>query len=522
MLPSRLFGTPARVKPQASRVAHVTAPLKGLNLASKLTTGDPLTAPILRNFVVEDDRIQTRAGFLKIATHADAAAVAQLIPWYGPAPRLAAATNGKIANALDAVTIKTGFTSNDWHWTAFANLGQEKFTVMVNGSDGVWSWNGALDAAGFVKEAVTAPASATWIVPDQFQIVLAHMNRLFFADSTNLAVYYLPLQTKSGEVKALPLNALFRRGGSIRAMAVWTLDGGVGLNDQLVIFSTNGEAVIYAGIDPDTDFELVGIYRFDSPMSKHCVINYGGDCFALISTGLVPLSTMLRAESEQLGKEDKAVISLFLSEAIKYRDRPGWQAVMNPSSGRLFCNIPQGSSNRYRQLIRHMPRPVWSEYQDIPARCWAWIEPYLYFGDDAGGIYRMHPDFLNDNGNPIRCDVQVAWRNFGTPGRKHFKLIQPYMLTDGDPRPFVDVKVDYDYSEPENQPDVSFAADGAAWDVADWDIADWAQGEQRPVRLWQGVSAHGRVAGPRTVVLVRNCSFAITGWDVVFEAGAIL
>ena len=92
------------------------------------------------------------------------------------------------------------------------------------------------------------------------------MNRLWFADSANLAVYYLPLQQKTGEVKVLPLNAMFKRGGSIRAMYTWTIDGGMGLDDQLVIFSTNGECVIYGGIDPDADgdFQLVGIFRFDA------------------------------------------------------------------------------------------------------------------------------------------------------------------------------------------------------------------------------------------------------------------
>ena len=124
---------------------------------------------------------------------------------------------------------------------------------------------------------MTAPATKPYIVPDQFQIVVSHMNRLWFADNAKLALYYLPLQQKSGELKELPLNAIFKRGGSIRAVYTWTLDGGMGLDDQLVIFSTNGEAAIYNGTDPDSDFNLIGVYRFDSPMSKHAVVNYGGE-----------------------------------------------------------------------------------------------------------------------------------------------------------------------------------------------------------------------------------------------------
>jgi hypothetical protein len=306
---------PAQVKKgQVAEIAHVSAPLKGLSVSSKLTPGDPLTAPILTNFIIEDDRIQTRAGYRKISTHAAGQPIWHLISWYGSSPGMLSATNYTLSNINDGSIVKSGFTSNDWHWTAFSNLSSQDFTVMVNGADGVWSWDGALTSTapatvtvtnlskanpaictvasadigkfangmivtiagavgtgltnangphmltsvgvpantftlvgvdtsaatgpqtsgvtavvpgtGIVKETVTANSADPWVVPDQFQVVLAHMNRLFFADSSNLAVYYLPLQQKSGEVKVLPLNALFRRGGSIRALATWTIDGG--------------------------------------------------------------------------------------------------------------------------------------------------------------------------------------------------------------------------------------------------------------------------------------------------------
>ena len=38
------------------------------------------------------------------------------------------------------------------------------------------------------------------------------------------------------------------------------------------------------------------------------------------------------------------------------------------------------------------------------------------------------------------------------------------------PKPFVDIKVDYDMTPPVNQPDVTTLADiGATWDEARWD-----------------------------------------------------
>ena len=605
---------PVANKKQRVDSAHLTAPLMGLSLATQYTSPednsvvtDARTATILKNFVIEDDRIKTRAGYKKTATRGTAP-VWHLIPFYGEPAALAAASNGELWNAQNGDLIKGGFSSNDWHWTSFANLGQQKFTVMVNGADGVWSWNGTLApgtdppaimvtslsnsnpavitvaafdtpklqngmtvvitgatgtgmtvangshviqgvaapansyalvgvdtssgaapqttgvqvdapaAQPMFKETVTADPADTFISPNAFQIVVAHQNRLFFADGSNLAVYYLPLQQKSGQVKYLPLNAVFKRGGHIRAMYTWTTEGGENLNDQLVIFTSNGECAIYGGFDPDTNFALSGVFRFDAPMSKHSVMNYGGDLFVLISTGLIPLSVLIKAEGDQASQYDRNVISFFLADAIRYRNDAGWMTFLNPSTGRLFCNVPQGAPNRYKQMIRHMPRPVWSEFADVPARCWGWIDPFVYFGDDDGNVYEMYPAHQSDDGKQIMVDVQMAWSRFKTMAEKHFLAVRSYMITDGAPRPMIDVKVNYDYGLPVNTPEDTEVASGATWDEATWDEDYWAPGEHAAAR-WHGVAPSGIVGAVRLRALVYNCAFSITGFDVSFEEG---
>ena len=618
MLPSRYIQPrPAQIKKREaiSKIKHVSAPLKGLSLSSKLVKGDPLSATVLDNWVVEENQIRCRPGTVRVHADVDVAPVEHLVPFYGAPNKLAGAIAGKLIE-IDGTVIQTGFSNNDWSWTAFSNLSSQDYTVMVNGADGVWSWDGnavpdpgavtvtsisnanpavvtvgagdiskfangqavlitfsGTPPAGFAnaaglhyiggvnvppntfalvgidtstgtgpatvgitanapgsmqKEIVTAPPTATWVNPDQMNIVLAHQNRLFFADSANLAFYYLPLQQKGGELKVFPLNAIFKRGGTIRAMYTWTTEGAINLNDQLAIFTSNGELAIYGGIDPDTDFELSGLFRFDSPISKHCVINYGGELYALISTGLVPMSTLMRAESEQLGQSDRNIFSNFYNASLRQRDHGGWSVIVNPSSGRVICNIPQGG-NEYSQMVRFMPNPIWATWSALKSRCWGWVDNRLFFGTDRGEIFEMHPQFLNDNGNPIRVDVQAAWSDYGTPASKQFKMVLPYIQSDGTPKPFVDIKVDYDMTPPNNQPDVTFADSGATWDLATWAIdqdtppdgAFWAQGVASR-NNWSGVAADGRVAGPRLVALVLDCEFSLTGWDVMFESGSAL
>jgi hypothetical protein len=606
----------------AAKVQHLSAPLKGLSLSSKLSSVDPMTATVLENVIIEEDRIRRRFGMRLALTHAAHKPVWCLVPYYGGANRLAAATDGKLIG-LDGSVYASGFTSDDWHWTSFSNLSAVEYTVMVNGTDGVWSWDGATTSSnpaavpvtkltkspgvgqnavatvgaadiskfhegdvvliagavgtgmvnangyhtiysvgvpantftiagadtstgaadlttgvtadppgtGIIKEVVTAPTYATYIVPNQFNIVVSHMNRLFFADKTNLSVYYLPLQQKSGIVAELPLNAVFKRGGYIRAMYTWTVDGGAGLNDMLVVFSSNGECVIYQGLDPDSDFSLQGIYRFDSPMSKHSVINYGGELHVFISTGFVPMSTLMKAEVENLGLYDKNVYSLFQENSRNGRQFPGWSAFLNPNTGRAILNMPQGGANQYTQYVRAMQNPAWTHWTGLPARCWGWINSMVYFGSDDGRVYEFDPKYLSDQDNmgnriPIKIDIQWAWHSYGSSSIKQFKMVLPYIITDGLPKPFLDFRVDYDSSLAYNQPDVTEADDGATWGVAEWEESPvdtgwyWASGVKN-WRNWNGIAAIGRVGAPRLTAYISNCEFSISGIDVLFEQGGV-
>lgn len=523
MMPTRYVGKvqPIRVKQNASSVEHLTAPLKGLSLSSKLSSGDPLKATILDNWIIDEDKIRCRFGQKKIFSHPDARPVDSLVPFYGaPTPNLALGTNGKLTS-YSGVDLHVGFLADEWSWTSFANLGEQTYTILVNGKDGVWSWNGTNTTGGMVKEAVTAPASETWINPDTFHIVINHQNHLWFADQENLAIYYLPLQSKSGEVAYLPLNALFKRGGTVRALATWSVDGGDGMNDKLVIFSSNGECAIYSGTDPDSDYSLNGVYRFDSPMSKDCVTQYGGELYVLISTGLVPMSTMMRAEVEQLGQTERDVYSAFMDASRRFRNQPGWQLYLDPPTSRMVCNMPQGGANHYKQMVRFMPTTYWTSWSAIPARCFCYVNNTRYHADDYGNLYSMDRSYLDDVGKPILVDVQFAWSNYKTPGVKHFKMLKPYIITDGAPKPAIDMAVDFQDVPPQNQPEITFSNAGANWDDSPWDDSDWAPPSSM-VSKWSGVGRLGTVAAPRLQAQIIGCEFALSGIDVLYEQGSVL
>jgi hypothetical protein len=99
-------------------------------------------------------------------------------------------------------------------------------------------------------------------------------------------------------------------------------------------------------------------------------------------------------------------------------------------------------------------------------------------------------------------------------------MVLPYTITDGVSKPYVDFRVDYDERAPINQPDVTFGAIAAMWDTAMWDVDYWSI-PNAVKNNWSGVAAIGRVGAPRLTVLIVNCKYSITGWDVLYESGSV-
>jgi hypothetical protein len=511
-------GTPVRAKKgPAGKVMHFTAPLKGLSRLAELGSDNPALASILTNWVVEDDRITVRPGYIKIGEIAGNPPISALIPHYsGGNDEMCVAAGTKLYDTTGA-ELSTGYGGDDWSWVSFSNLGVADYTIMVNGHDGVVSWDGTT----FVRETITVPTGETWIDPLKFDKVMSHMNRLWFADNENLAIYYLPLQTKTGQVELFPLDAIFKRGGTIRALYTWSIDGGVGLDDALAIFTSHGEVAIYSGIDPESDFKLVGIFRFDAPMSKNSVINFGGDLYVMVSSGLVPMTTLIRAEAEQLGKSDLNVMKDFEDITRPRRDEFGWQVMLNHHTNLAICNMPLGNG-QFQQMVRKMPGQVWMKWNEVPARCWGWLDNHAYFGSVDGKIYRGGEQYLNDDGKAINADVRFTWSSFKSASKKNFKMARLYAITDGLPRPFIDMEVDYNNVQPTNQPEITDGPSGGAeWDLSEWDVASWALGAH-PKQNWQGVTGIGRIGAVRVRLSISGATFSLTGLDVLYELGGLM
>ena len=214
--------------------------------------------------------------------------------------------------------IGSGFTNNDWLYTSFADGAGAIHTIMANGSDVAQDYNGTtLANVGF-----TIPGGVTLNKPLSFK------NRLYFVDEGTTDLYYGGVQSISGTLTQFPLAGFFKLGGEIAGIANWTQDAGEGIDDLLVVFSTEGEVLLYRGTSPAaSDWSLRGVFRISRPIGKRFVEKMGGDLVVLTEQGYFPLSQVLNQD-----RANRVAISDKINPIVNGKDfthhffTPGWFA----------------------------------------------------------------------------------------------------------------------------------------------------------------------------------------------------
>src|SRR5690606_4814396 len=91
---------------------------------------------------------------------------------------------------------------------------------------------------------------------------------IWFVQKDSLDVWYLPVDSISGELTLLPLGGVFGKGGNLVFGATWSQDVGDGLNALNAFVSSEGEAAVYQGSNPGdaADWGIVGVYQTGKPM----------------------------------------------------------------------------------------------------------------------------------------------------------------------------------------------------------------------------------------------------------------
>lgn len=510
----------AAKKPVAT-AKSLPAPVGGWNARDGLPEMRPTDAVSLLNWWPRPTDVMLRQGYEEHATGLPDQVESLLV--YNAqdgTSELFGVADGEIydvsaAGAVGAAVVST-LSNSRWEFVNTATSGGS-YLYAVNGVDDPLLYDGSTwtPINGASSPAITGVTTSTLSNVNLFK------TRLFFIERDSLSVWYLAAGAISGAATELDLSAVASKGGYLIAMGTWTLDAGYGVDDYAVFVTSQGQIIVYRGTDPSmsSSWTLVGVWNLGAPIGRRCLFKWGGDLLILTEDGLLPLSKAL--QSERLDKTaaltDK--IQAAISESVTlYGANFGWQALSFPKQNMLILNVPTAVGQQ-EQYVMNLITKGWARFQGWAANCWALFEDEIYFGADTV-VCKAWSGFA-DAGTNINGDALQAFNYFGTPGLlKRFTMMQPVLLTDGDPVPYVNVNVDFDLTPPVSPISTAPTAYGI-WDVGVWDLALWG-GALTLQNFWQDVAGVGYCAAPRVLLSTQGTETHWVSSVVVYEKGGIL
>lgn len=518
----------------------------GLDVSTPLTDQDPRSAVILDNFFIRRHGNELRPGSLRWTTNIPDTVLSLMS--YNP-PRgagsaflpilFAAAEDTNIYDVTSqspeafvppvSVAMPGQIQPGVLSWTNFATAGTNYLVVCAAGG-GVFTYD---DVGGWVN----VTALITTVVPGlsiNFDFVMAWKNRLWFILNNTTKAFYLPTNSITGAAAEFDFGPLFIHGGDLRAMASWTVDGGDGIDDKLVLMAEGGDVLIYQGTDPAAaaTFAIVGRWFLGRPPSgRRFMSKYGGDLALITEYGVEYMSRVLQARSELDPEAPRLDPARRFNEVIGQDVRASqgnfWQLIWLPSEQSVIVTTPHIDPISGYQYCFSAMSPGWSRMVGMPMACAEEFEGALYFGTTEGTVlkafYGTSDNELSDGtpGLPVVGALQTA---FIAPNQDKVNLKRPVLvnlLFTGPQKPSLVVRINTEWTKQAVLGVPAFIdVVQSLWDVGLWDEALWSE-EGYTWITWIGVEGLGVYAslrfniqgGPRTI---------FTAWKLVYEPGGIM
>jgi hypothetical protein len=501
-----------RGRARKSTLKNVSAPLLGWDLTAfgKETGVD--AAFELQNYVPEVGKVTLRQGSEDHVTGITGPVGTLMEYTFGAVSQLFAANAGNIYNVTSAgsvgAAVVTGLANGNWGHLNFSTTGGN-FLCIVNGADGFHTWNGS----------AWAEQTITGVDADDIVDLFNHKERIWMIEDQSLSAWYLPSRAIAGAAVEFDIGSIVTKGGKIMAGGSWSFDGGSGPDDYLVLITSEGEVVIFSGVDPSsvTTWALVGVYQIDRPIGRRCLIDAGSDMVILTESGTIPLREVQISVSSRDAVPD-AIRDAFLAATAAAGTTLGWQLYHYRKKGWLFANIPFTSGSRQYAINSVTKR--WFEIQGWDADCWGSLSGSMYFAIPGGTIVKADSSKA-DIGADIVGRIVTGWDDFGTDYLKHWKMVRPLLQSSERFTPFIRMLSDYDLSRANGTAGSFSATVGAVWDVAVWDVAEWIS-TSAGRNLWYGVGGSGQVGSIYYESRTSNIDISLSGWDVLFEPGEVL
>ncbi len=505
---------------------------------------DPSRAITMENFFPQPGWVELRRGSLSFCQIGSNSPVETLVAYNGATTsKLIAVTGGAIYDVTggqgSAVSMQTGLSGNRFQTANFTGTGGN-YLYMVNGLELPYYYNGTV----WARPTITGAG----IDPTKFIGVNVHKGRIWFVIDASMNAAYLPVDSIQGAAVRFPMAGVFNKGGYLVAMATWSLDGGTGLDDYAVFVTSRGQVAIYSGVDPATDFQLVGVFDIGAPIGRRCITKVGADLVFICIDGVLPLSKAMvfeRAAMQRVSMTDNISREMNIA-ARSYADNFGWELISYPRGTRALLNIPVTEGADQVQFVMNTLTGAWCRFTGMHANCWELFNDLLYFGGNDGTVY-LTDQGSTDNGKNIHAELQTAFSYYGARGnQKRWMMSRVHLTTDQQITPGIAFNVDFRDDAP-IYVQASSAVNPSLWDQALWDVSEWPP-ESVTVANWNSVSGIGYCASIKVAVDTvnplalsggqwgvalwgvgvwgslprQNVTFNVNSFDVTMEAGGMI
>ena len=383
----------------------------------------------------------------------------------------------------------------------YIDEGGNDYMFFADEANGLFRYDGATDTWERYR-------GINGIEAEDIVFITTHKQRLWVVQRDSSVAWYLPPAAISGAATPFYLGSLFKHGGDLKGLYNWTIDGGSGVDDQLVAVSTTGDVLPYKGEDPSNSdtWSLVGsFYIGETPTGRRITNEFGGNLFILSSYGIIAMADLLKGvdPKDVSANSVSYKVSPLVSERLKLNATSyGWELLFAPSEGKFIINSPPLEGYDQIQFVMDMITEGWGMWRGLPMNCLKEWNGRIYFGSGEtlyvmdgtrDGVAKIQ--FTEeDRGLPIEFSLMTSFQKLGSDGTyKMVQLIRPDFLTTTPPD--YAIKAIYDY----NMEEVSMsyperAKKGARWNIARWDDAVWGTRANSGLSRLHGTSGIGRSA----------------------------
>ncbi len=409
-------------------------------------------------------------------------------------------------------------------------------TLLIRKTSGTFQDNETITASG--GGSATANGTASTIVPAITGVTTANLtqgtayrNRIYFTEAGTTNVWALPADSIGGAAVQISLAGVFRKGGTVQFVATWSLDAGDGLDDKLVVVSSEGEVVVYQGSDPaDPDnWGTVGNYECPRPMGKNAFMRAGGDLVILTEQGAVPLSQIIAKDPAALALAaiSRNIQEDWITDAGARRTLP-WEIVKWPSRSMTLVSTPTVTAGLPDQCyIVNSETGAWCKRTGWGMRCMAYHDGLIYFGTNDGRVLIADTGGSDDGAN-YDCVAVTAWDHLKAIGYDKTVLMARGQFLAATPfNPQFSASTDYSITLPTAPNVASAPASANTWDSGLWDEAQWDEGSvSQPVSTnWLSIGVSGTVIATQLQVTAGRTetpSVELVTIDLLYETGELM